>query len=196
MRWGRARWFRSGIAVALGAIFSCFVACSDPTDPCEPAPKTTSLVDDVCRRMCQAPCGSRAAEQQCLELLRRDRDDATSQGCEAELNAYLQCGNTNPVECSSSESGPPKPNIDCFGTYRVLDTCITGVSEFCGLGIEHPPSGVSCTIHCLRFVSKCTGPSEAGPLQCECSTGPKAGTTFQARDCWRGHLIVAGHTCR
>ena len=78
----------------------------------------------------------------------------------------------------------------------VLTECITGVPPYCGVGFGPGANGVSCSVGCPEFSSMCTGPSQFGPLECNCATGAHTGVTFQATDCSRGIIMATGHTCR
>jgi hypothetical protein len=181
------------------AVFTCWVAaCGGSSDPSETAPNTNSLISDVCRKALEAPCGSPAAEQECLDRLGRDRDDAANEGCDAELSAYLNCANTSRVGCSAIEGEPLEPEIgsSCGEKHGVLSECITGVGPDCGIGYGPGADSVSCSVLCADFSSTCTGPSQFGPLECTCATGPNAGLAFQATDCSRGIAMATGHTCR
>jgi hypothetical protein len=188
-----------GIAVAAFAVLtSALAACGGSSDADGTAPNTSSLVNEVCRHALEAPCGSATAEQDCLERLGQDHDDAVREGCGAELSAYLECASARPMECSAIDGEPLEPHVDssCSEKRSALSECITGVPGYCGVGFGPGMGGVFCSVGCPEFSSNCTGPSQYGPLECTCETGPHAGLAFQATDCSRGITMATGHTCR
>jgi len=183
--------------VVAGAL-SAVVACGGSSDPSEDAPDTGALLNDVCRKAREAPCGSAAAEQECLERFGRERDDAISEGCVAELNDYLKCASATAVRCSAIEGEPLEPHVgtSCVDKSDVLRECIMGLLFECGVVFSPGTDSVFCSVFCNDLISMCTGPSQSGPLECTCRTGPKDGVTFQATDCSRGIVMATGHTCR
>jgi len=188
-----------GVRVAGGAcLVFVIAACGGSSDAKETPPNASELLSEVCRQAREAPCGSEAAEQDCLERLGRDRDDAANEGCESELNAYLKCASSRPMECVALDFEPARPQVvpACSDLHGVFSECITGVGPLCALGYGPGTDRVTCSVSCPEFSSTCTGPSQFGPLQCSCATGPHTGLAFQAEDCSRGIVMATGHTCR
>ena len=176
--------FDRRFAVAHGSIFTGSIAApAAPRIRAKPRRNTTRSSSDVSlATRAKHRADSAAAEQECLERLGRDRDDSANEGCEAELSAYLKCANASPgVECSAIAGEPLQPHVgsSCSEKQGVLSECITGVPPYCGVGFGPGHNGGSCTFSCPEFSSTCTGPSQFGPLECTCETGPKAGVTFQ-----------------
>lgn len=190
-----------GKLTAFGVALSVCAGCGGSSDNngTTTGPSTETLIGDVCSDMRQLPCGTDQIEQQCLASLREDQGFAESEHCTTEFDQYLQCASSKPMSCIVEETNPPTTravvNVQCSGLDSAFWKCVTLIGPDCSVGFGPTSTGVSCGITCPDFSSSCQGPSQSGPVDCTCQTGPHAGTTFQASDCDQSLAIATGHTC-
>jgi len=197
----RGNWHVSGeaafFALAAWLVGGGCGGTADAGQASNTGPSTQTLVDELCADFREAACGDAQDEQQCLVDLAEEQDLAVAEGCQTRLDAYLKCATAGTIGCSAIEGEPLEPEVDsqCSELHATFWECVTRVPAECGVGYGAGADGVSCGVTCPEFSSKCQGPSQFGPLECICETGPHAGTTFAASDCSRGLIMATGHTC-
>ena len=185
--------FARSLTVAAGTAAAA-AACSGTRNG-SPAVDTDALIAEVCNKLAALACATPATKQSCLDDLLVRLADAKQEGCEVEVDVYLQCANGNSVICDGGdEYGQPEVSSKCDAARQGFDACYTGLYGDCSVAIA-PGPGVKCEIKCTDLSSSCVASSSAGPVSCVCDTGPHAGKSFQASDCDKNLSWATGHNC-
>lgn len=179
----------SGLALA-GVVLAACGGSTEPTDE----PSTEALVATLCDAKAAMECARPDEKASCLAELAVDQADATQEGCEAELRAYLKCVNEKPLYCGGIPEEPPSPHVsDSCGDLRdAFFTCYSRLPLDCGLGVGMG----TCSLKCPKLSAACQGPDPNGPVECVCDTGTKVGVKFQATDCSKSLIWATGHYCQ
>ena len=175
------------------------VSCSTGADGSDETRE--ELGTEYCTHIGESECGTPELEQECLAELEQNLVDASHEGCEGELDAYLRCAANDAIECITLDTSPPMtyPTLassTCVERLVEFHECVTWVAPLCGIGMGSDPSGAAlCSVSCPDFSSACSGPSANGAVSCVCDEGPNQGQTFEATDCGRDLTYKTGHTC-
>lgn len=181
---GAARaWVLAFGVPAIGA--ACGSGSGDPATGSDP------LVSDVCDKLAATPCAKPDTKQKCLTALHSFLTSAEKEGCQAELDTFLNCANSGPIGCS--DYGYPEVSSQCYANLQAFYEC-AGLPGDCEITMTAYPAG-QCKIDCQTVSASCQSPSPGGPMSCVCVKGPKAGQTFQATECSETLIHLADQYC-
>jgi hypothetical protein len=188
-------WGRLGTGLMFLATGYAVVACGSNSDA--EAPSTEALIGDACAKIGSASCATQADVDQCNQKFAQKQAEATSESCEPELDAYLACVASNPVECASiDDSGlHPYPSSNCSELMSKFSQCWSHLPGECSVAVGVAPGPGGCALTCPGVKASCQGPDPNGPVDCICDEGPHAGLTFQATNCASNLSWATGHTC-
>ena len=174
-------------------------ACGGKVDDGDGDGRTTEqLIDEFCADMVRLGCTDLGTEAECGQMGNEAYDEAVADGCGSEFDAVLRCVTSEELICDARQA--------CPSEVTQLDECQSeasggsgsGGEDTSGCGVFYGPGtdSVSCGVTCPTYASRCSGPSQFGPLECSCTEGPNFGATFAASDCSRGVIDSTDATCR
>lgn len=183
----------SAVALAAVVLVGCGSPCSSycsAARDCAANTQASSCSDSdldqvvaACEDACEAGVDAvadadRSNFETCLECLgnvladKCELDSATLAACSEECGTVGQAS----LEAFSETSNEQLSNAE-------LPACVESSDASCQFDSSSANGTSSCEISCgSSYAAQCTGP-DTGPVDCTCTSGPRAGDSFSAGDC-------------
>ena len=166
-----------GLLLAAALTAGACGGSSTSEQPADPA----KLIQDACDNLVGLSCSSAPADK-CPSDMNQARAEAASKGCGAAFDGIMVCFADKITDCAQNRQQV------CAQEFAALDACeIPKGTEECGQGFGGAPPGAPpyyqrCSVDCAAWGVDCAAKTSP-TVVCTCTTGPKAGTTFEITSC-------------